>query len=364
MAAPDVVNTWVPSTVSVNVTGPGAPPVEALMPTVTVPWTVAASSGLVKKAVSSPYGESTTTLRSAAALRPAPSVTTSERTCWPPASAVVSHWYEALVAVPDVVKRWMPSIVSVNVIGVPLAPVSAMPIVTTPVTLAPSAGLVNDAVSGGGSVTVTLRVAVAVRPAPSRTVRPRVCGPLGTLLAFQLNDAVAAVPEVVKTCVPSTVSVKTIGVPLAPVSDIPTVTLPNTVAPSAGLVNDATSGGGPPAMTTVRLALPVLFVESRTLTVAVCVPPEAPVLFHGIEIGPLAVVAVVATAVPSMLSVRFRVPAAAFSSQIVNQTVPLTVVPSVPGWVMKTLIVPGEPTVTLRVAVAGRPPPSCTVSCS
>src|SRR6266850_1862067 len=284
--------------------------------------------------------------------------------------------------------RWIPSIFSVNVIGVPLAPVSAMPIVTTPVTLAPSAGLVNDAVSGGGSVTVTLRVAVAVRPAPSRTVRPRVCGPLGTLLAFQLNDAVAAVPEVVKTCVPSTVSVKTIGVPLAPVSDIPTVTLPNTVAPSAGLVNDATSGGGPPAMTTVRLALPVLFVESRTLTVAVCVPPEAPVLFHGIEIGPLAVVAVVATAVPSMLSVRFRVPAAAFSSQIVNQigllppssrsvqlivpvppvslmatgTVPLTVAPS--ARLVIAALRAGCVTVMCRVAVHLRPAPSCTVAVS
>ena len=79
MAAPDVVNTWVPSTVSVNVTGPGAPPVEALMPTLTVPCTMAASSGLVNHAVSSPYGELTVTVRGAEALRPAPSVTTTER---------------------------------------------------------------------------------------------------------------------------------------------------------------------------------------------------------------------------------------------------------------------------------------------
>ena len=117
-------------------------------------------------------------------------------------------------------------------------------------------------------------------------------------------------------------------------------------------------------MTTVRFALPVLFTESRTLTVAVCVPPEAPVLFHGIEIGPLDVVLVVATAVPSMLSVRLRVPAAAFSSQMVNHTVPLTVVPSVPGCVMNTRIVPVDATVTLRVAEAVRPALSCTVSCS
>jgi hypothetical protein len=72
----------------------------------------------------------------------------------------------------------------------------------------------------------------------------------------------------------------------------------------------------------------------------------------------------VATAAPSMLSVRLCVPAAAFSSQIVNHTVPLTVDPSVAGWVMNTRIVPGAPTLTLRVAVAVRPPPSCTVSCS
>src|SRR6185295_20267619 len=84
-------------------------------------------------------------------------------------------------------------------------------------------------------------------------------------------------------------------------------------------------------MTTVRLARPLLPAPSRTLTVAVCVPPEAPALSHGREIGPLEVLAAVATATPSMLSVRFRVPAAAFSSQIVNQTVPLTLDPSLPG---------------------------------
>src|SRR5919201_314645 len=112
----------------------------------------------------------------------------------------------------------------------------------------------------------------------------------------------------------------------------------------------------------MRLALPVLFAASRTLTVAVCVPPEAPVLLHAIEIGPFDVVDVVATAVPSMLSVRFRVPAAALSSQIVNHTVPLTVALSV-GLVIDA-VSDGAVTVTLRVAVAVRPPPSCTVNCS
>jgi len=48
-----------------------------------------------------------------------------------------------------------------------------------------------------------------------------------------------AAPEVVKTWVESTLSVKEIGVPLAPVSDMPTVTLPVTVEPACGLVNEA-----------------------------------------------------------------------------------------------------------------------------
>ena len=44
---------------------------------------------------------------------------------------------------------------------------------------------------------------------------------------------------------PSTDSVKAIGVPLALMADIPTVTVPLTVAPSAGLVNDAVNVAGP-----------------------------------------------------------------------------------------------------------------------
>jgi len=80
-------------------------------------------------------------------------------------------------------------------------------------------------------LTLTLRVAVAVRPAPSCTVRPSVCVPSLTVVVFQPNDAVVAEPEVAKTCAPSTVSVKAMGVPEAPVSDMPTLTVPLTVAP-------------------------------------------------------------------------------------------------------------------------------------
>ena len=44
-------------------------------------------------------------------------------------------------------KSGLPSSVSVNVLALPLAPLAAMPIFTSALTVAPSAGLVNDAVS-------------------------------------------------------------------------------------------------------------------------------------------------------------------------------------------------------------------------
>ena len=44
-------------------------------------------------------------------------------------------------------KSGLPSSVSVKVLALPLAPLAAMPTFTSPFTVAPSAGLVNDAVS-------------------------------------------------------------------------------------------------------------------------------------------------------------------------------------------------------------------------
>src|SRR5438067_4155350 len=102
---------------------------------------------------------------------------------------------------------------------------------------------------GGGGVpfeTVTVRVAVAVRPAPSLTVRLSVWEPSLAVVVLHEYVAVVAGPDVVETCVPSRRSVKLIGVPLAPVSDMPTPTVPLTVAPSAGFVKAAVSVGGVP----------------------------------------------------------------------------------------------------------------------
>jgi len=122
-----------------------------------------------------------------------------------------------------------------------------------PLTVAPAAGLVMNALSVPPPPTVTLRVAVAVRPAPSRTVSVKACGPLAAPAVFQLKLALVAAPDVVYACVPSMASVNVIGVPLAPVSDMPMATVPVTVAPAAGLVNEAPSGDPtpPPLLLTV-----------------------------------------------------------------------------------------------------------------
>ena len=72
--------------------------------------------------------------------------------------------------------------------------------------------------------------------------------PVGTPLVSQLKDAVAAVPDVVKIgVVPLSSRTVHVIVPVPPVSLIETGTTPLTLAPSAGVVNDAVSG---PATTT------------------------------------------------------------------------------------------------------------------
>src|SRR2546428_13830595 len=81
-------------------------------------------------------------------------------------------------------------------------------------------------------------------PVPSRTVRPRVCEPVGSPLVSQLKDAVVAAPEMVKAWVPSIVSVNVIGVVAAPLADMPTGTVPLTGELAAGGVNQAVSLGG------------------------------------------------------------------------------------------------------------------------
>lgn len=93
---------------------------------------------------------------------------------------------------------------------------------------------------------------------------------------------------------------------------------------------------------TVIDARPVALALSRTATVAVRGPLSAADVVQGSEMGPLLVVEVLVITVPLTLSVTVLEPAAAFSSQTVNQTVPATVAP-LAGAVMITLIVSPPP---------------------
>ena len=85
--------------------------------------------------------------------------------------------------------------------------------------------------------------------------------------------------------------------------------MPLTVAPDAGLVNDAPRGGGggggaPLLATVIGIdAAPVLPVASRALAVSVCGPSAAANVLHGIDTGPVLDVVLVATVWPPTDSV-------------------------------------------------------------
>src|SRR5437899_2955758 len=206
-------------------------------------------------------GGCTVTLRVAVAVRPPPSCTVSVSVWAPGARPEVSQLNEAVGPVFEVEKidAAPPSSRSVQLM-VPMPLLSLIP-------------------------TVTLRVAVAgVRPLPSCTVSVSVWEPVATLDVSHVNDAVGPVFEVEKIGgePPSSCSVQLI-VPVPLVSDMPTVTMPLTAAPSTGVLIDAVSFAMP-GTTSVRLAKPVLFTESRPLTVAVGLPPDAALLLQGMEV--------------------------------------------------------------------------------
>src|SRR5436309_15798247 len=78
-----------------------------------------------------------------------------------------------------------------NVFEAPEAPPTSMPTVTVPLTVAPLAGLMKRAVSGGGGVvpfaTVTLSDAEPVLPAASRALTVRVLIPSGVRREFHAS---------------------------------------------------------------------------------------------------------------------------------------------------------------------------------
>src|SRR5438067_1877471 len=106
-------------------------------------------------------------------------VTATVRVCGPFDAVVVSHVYQRVVPVIVWLVNAVPSTESVNVFDCPHVAVVDIPTDCAPLTEAPAAGYVNDAVKlvGGGVLaleTVTVREAVAVAPAESVTVTPSV----------------------------------------------------------------------------------------------------------------------------------------------------------------------------------------------
>jgi hypothetical protein len=156
----------------------------------------------------------------------------------------------------------------------------------------------------------------------------------------------------------------------------PTVTVPLTVAPAAGLVNPTVRDGGtgvvaPLLTVTVRLVLPLRLAESRTLAVRTRLPLPTLAVFQGIDTGPVDVVVDDPTVCPSTLSEYTLAPAPAPDTQTTAQLVPRTVAP-LPGAVSATVRppVPGGGdvvpllTVTVRAAVPLWLPESVTVAIS
>jgi len=234
---------------------------------------------------------------------------------------------------------------------------------------------------GGGAavlLTVTVIDALAVRPAESTTVSASVWLPLPTVVVFQRYDAVVAATVCVDTDVPSTASWYEID-PEVPPAAIPTFTLPLTLAPLAGLVKLADSGGGgagagAPPFATVRFmdAEPELPVASRAVAVSVCGPSGVCCESQLSVIGMLLDVSVL-TVVPATDRVTVDAPLAPLT-QTVTHTTPLTVAPGF-GLVIATFNVPPVGggggggggvavlfTVTVSVAVAVRPAASLAVS--
>jgi hypothetical protein len=155
------------------------------------------------------------TVRVAVAVSPALSVTVKDSVCEPLEYCHVFHEYNAVLPVTVCVETVLPSILSVNFKGA-VPPDDAMRTVVVSVTVAPSAGDVNEAVSdagGGGGVEVPLptftgRVAVAVWPFIV-TASVSVCAPPGVLVLSHVYQSVLPVAIVcdVRT-VPPTDSVK------------------------------------------------------------------------------------------------------------------------------------------------------------
>src|SRR5205823_6081647 len=157
--------------------------------------------------------------------------------------------------------------VSVYVYGA-VPPLAAMPTLIVPLTSAPAAGVVNEALSGLGPpfCTVTVRVAGAGPPLASRTDTVSVVGPFGVDVVIQgMLIGPFDVSLVVATTWPPAVSVND-RLPAAAFSiQTTTHTVPVTVAPFEGCVMNTEIVPVLFCTVTVRVAVAVAPVLSRTV---------------------------------------------------------------------------------------------------
>ena len=102
-------------------------------------------------------------------------------------AVVVSQFQVTLVVLVAITVCWTPSTNTVNRLFVPLAPDTAICTASVPRTVWPGTtfGKVTCSVPGALLLMLTVRVAVAVAPVASRTVRPSVCTPSATDLVSQ-----------------------------------------------------------------------------------------------------------------------------------------------------------------------------------
>src|SRR5207237_8389507 len=118
--------------------------------------------------------------------------------------------------------------------------------VTMPLTVAPLAGLVIDPVSAGGGATVTETLAVAMRPAPSVTLRFSVWAPLATPPVFHAYVALEPLLTLWVDSVAALSSLRTnwVGDPWALAAVMCTASVRVTLDPFVGPVIDSINDGG------------------------------------------------------------------------------------------------------------------------
>src|SRR2546425_1065617 len=251
------------------------------MPTVTVPLTVAPLAGLVKLTVSGAGGGggvpllATVTLIDAEPVLPVASRALAVSVCAPLGVSRESQSSVTGMLLDVCVLTTLPPADSVTV-DAPLAPLTQIVTHTTSLTVDPAPGLVMATfsvppVGGGGDVvfcTVTVIVAVTVRPAASLALSARVLIPSDVRRESQSSETGMLLDVWLFTTVPETLRVTVDGA-VAPSTHTVTQTTPLTVAPALGVVTATRSAEAPLETVTVMLDIAVRPPESVTVAASV-----------------------------------------------------------------------------------------------